>query len=125
MGKKLYVGNLSYDMSEGELTELFSAHGTVSSVQIIIVRLLGRLGSVPGFARLLQYARTQGRHLIVVSGTGAWYGGARRGGDRIGTGRSHRSPGPPQKPRSAPFSPIRRSHRARHNRLTICTEVTS
>jgi len=42
MGKKLYVGNLSYDMSEGELTELFSAHGTVSSVQIIMDRDTGR-----------------------------------------------------------------------------------
>jgi RNA recognition motif-containing protein len=42
MGKKLYVGNLSYDMSESELTDLFSQHGTVASVQIIMDRDTGR-----------------------------------------------------------------------------------
>ena len=30
MGKKLYVGNLSYDVDSSQLEELFSAHGTVS-----------------------------------------------------------------------------------------------
>jgi RNA recognition motif-containing protein len=42
MGKKLYVGNLSYDMSESELTEMFSQHGTVASVQVIMDRDTGR-----------------------------------------------------------------------------------
>ncbi len=37
---------------------------------IIIVRVLGRLGSVPGFAELLRTAKSQGRQLIVISGTG-------------------------------------------------------
>ena len=29
MGKKLYVGNLSYDVDSSGLQELFAAHGTV------------------------------------------------------------------------------------------------
>lgn len=32
---KLYVGNLSYETTEAELRELFSAHGTVESVNLI------------------------------------------------------------------------------------------
>ena len=35
MGKKLYVGNLSYDVDSSALQELFSAHGTVQSAEII------------------------------------------------------------------------------------------
>ena len=32
---RLYVGNLSYDTTEEELRELFAAHGTVESVNLI------------------------------------------------------------------------------------------
>ncbi len=42
----------------------------LASAQIIILRVLGRLASVPGFAELVRYAQSQGRHLIAVSGTG-------------------------------------------------------
>src|SRR6516225_12338960 len=42
MGKKLYVGNLAYSMSDGELQQLFEAHGTVTSAQIIMDRDTGR-----------------------------------------------------------------------------------
>ena len=42
MGKKLYVGNLSYDMSSSDLEQLFSQHGTVESAQIIEDRATGR-----------------------------------------------------------------------------------
>ena len=42
MGKKLYVGNLSYDVDSSELEKLFQAHGTVSSAQIISDRETGR-----------------------------------------------------------------------------------
>ncbi len=31
MGKKLYVGNLSYDVTESTLSKMFEPHGTVSS----------------------------------------------------------------------------------------------
>jgi RNA recognition motif-containing protein len=42
MGKKLYVGNLSYDMTEADLTQLFGQHGQVASAQIIMDRDTGR-----------------------------------------------------------------------------------
>ena len=42
MGKKLYVGNLSYDVDSTALGELFTAHGTVESSQIITDRDTGR-----------------------------------------------------------------------------------
>ncbi len=42
MGNKLYVGNLSYDVDESQLQEMFSSHGTVSSAQIIMDRDTGR-----------------------------------------------------------------------------------
>src|SRR5579871_4132924 len=42
MGKKLYVGNLSYDTTNDSLQELFEAYGTVQSAQIIMDRDTGR-----------------------------------------------------------------------------------
>ena len=42
MGKKLYVGNLSYNMTNEGLQALFSAHGTVDSAQVIMDRDSGR-----------------------------------------------------------------------------------
>lgn len=42
MGKKLYVGNLSYSMDDQSLADLFSAFGTVESAKIIMDRESGR-----------------------------------------------------------------------------------
>ena len=42
MGKKLYVGNLSYETSQSDLEAMFGAHGTVESAQIISDRDTGR-----------------------------------------------------------------------------------
>jgi cold-inducible RNA-binding protein len=42
MGKKLYVGNLTYDTTDGDLEQMFAAHGTVESAQIIMDRDTGR-----------------------------------------------------------------------------------
>jgi len=42
MSKKLYVGNLSYDVDNDTLTELFSQYGTVESVNLISDRDTGR-----------------------------------------------------------------------------------
>jgi len=42
MGKKLYVGNLSYQTDSSELEQLFGAHGQVVSAQIINDRDTGR-----------------------------------------------------------------------------------
>ncbi len=42
MGKKLYVGNLSYEVSGSDLEQMFSQHGTVESAQVIEDRATGR-----------------------------------------------------------------------------------
>jgi RNA recognition motif-containing protein len=42
MGKKLYVGNLSYGTNEDSLRRLFEVHGTVTSAQVIMDRETGR-----------------------------------------------------------------------------------
>jgi RNA recognition motif-containing protein len=40
--KKLYVGGLPYSISDTQLEELFSAHGTVESARVITDRMTGR-----------------------------------------------------------------------------------
>jgi RNA recognition motif-containing protein len=42
VGKKLYVGNLSYGVSSSDLQQLFSQYGTVQSAQVIEDRETGR-----------------------------------------------------------------------------------
>ena len=42
MGRKLYVGNLSYGVTNADLETMFGAHGTVQSAQIIMDRDTGR-----------------------------------------------------------------------------------
>ena len=42
MGKKLYVGNMSYDVSSSELEQLFTPHGSVQSAEVINDRTTGR-----------------------------------------------------------------------------------
>jgi RNA recognition motif-containing protein len=42
MGKKLYVGNLGYRVTDSDLTKMFEAHGTVESAQVIMDRDTGR-----------------------------------------------------------------------------------
>ena len=42
MGKKLYCGNLSYNVSSSDLDQLFSQFGTVTSAEVIQDRDSGR-----------------------------------------------------------------------------------
>ena len=42
MGKKLYVGNLGYEVSSSDLQQIFEPHGTVESAQVIMDRDTGR-----------------------------------------------------------------------------------
>ena len=42
MGKKVYVGNMSYDVSQADLEQMFGAHGTVQSAQVIMDRATGQ-----------------------------------------------------------------------------------
>ena len=42
MGKKLYVGNLGYGVTDSDLETMFTAHGSVQSAQVIMDRDTGR-----------------------------------------------------------------------------------
>jgi len=42
MNQKLYVGNLSYDVTADDLQNLFAEHGTVTSATVISDRTTGR-----------------------------------------------------------------------------------
>ena len=42
MGSKLYVGGLPYSVTEGRLQEIFSAHGTVESANVISDKFTGQ-----------------------------------------------------------------------------------
>src|SRR5262245_31891234 len=42
MGKKLYVGNLGYGVTDSDLAKMFEAHGTVESAQVVMDRDTGR-----------------------------------------------------------------------------------
>ena len=42
MGTKLYIGNLSYDISSSDLERMLSPHGTVLSAEVITDRSTGK-----------------------------------------------------------------------------------
>ena len=60
--------NLQTLAGDAEMDALLS--NELSAARIVILRVLGRLGSVPGVAELVGQARRQGVHLIAISGTG-------------------------------------------------------
>ena len=47
MGRKLYVGNLPYEVGETELHELFARAGTVESVNVVRDQMTGRARGRP------------------------------------------------------------------------------
>jgi RNA recognition motif-containing protein len=107
MGKKLYVGNMSYDVDSSALEQLFAAHGTVQSAQVITDRDTGRSKGF-GFVEMSSDAEAQaaiaavngqehdGRALTVNEakpkesrgggGGGGYGGGGGGGGGRGGYG---------------------------------------
>jgi RNA recognition motif-containing protein len=58
MGKKLYVGNLSFGVTDSTLAQLFEAHGTVQSAQVIMDRDTGRSKGF-GFVEMSSDAEAQ------------------------------------------------------------------
>ncbi len=103
MGKKLYVGNLTYGVTDSTLEQLFSQFGTVQSAQVIQDRATGRSKGF-GFVEMDTEAQAQaaidglhdqeheGRRLTVNEakpredrGGGGGYGGG-GGGSRGGRG---------------------------------------
>jgi RNA recognition motif-containing protein len=104
MGKKLYVGNLSYDVTDSALEQMFAPHGTVQSAQVIMDRDTGRskgfgfveMGSDQEAQAVIQALNGQmvgGRSLTVneakprEAGGGRGGGGRGYGGDGGGRGR--------------------------------------
>jgi RNA recognition motif-containing protein len=71
VGKKLYVGNLSFQIGDSELEQLFSEFGTVQSAQVIQDRATGRskgFGFVEMGSEAEAQSAIQGLHDQEVSG---------------------------------------------------------
>jgi cold-inducible RNA-binding protein len=98
LSKKIYVGNLTYNVNDSDLEALFSPYGTVQSAQIIIDRDTNRSKGF-GFVEMGTDAEAQaaiqalnasehdGRNLTVNEAkprearpSGGGYGGGRSGG---------------------------------------------
>src|SRR6266705_2465458 len=112
MGKKLYVGNLGYSVTDSDLMKMFEPHGTVESAQVIMDRDTGRSKGF-GFVEMKSDQEAQaaiaalngqdsgGRALTVNEarpkteggrgggGGGGGYGGGRSGGGGGGGGRRY------------------------------------
>ncbi len=58
MGKKLYVGNMSYDVDNAALEQMFVPFGTVESAQVITDRMTGRSKGF-GFVEMSNDAEAQ------------------------------------------------------------------
>lgn len=71
MGKKLYVGNLSYDVDSSALQELFGPHGAVQSAEVIADRDTGRSKGF-GFVEMGTDAEAQA---AIAALNGKEYGG--------------------------------------------------
>lgn len=61
MGKKLYVGNLNYQVTNALLEGLFAEYGTVRSAQVVMDR---DTGSSKGFG-FVEMADDQGAHAAI------------------------------------------------------------
>jgi RNA recognition motif-containing protein len=97
MGKKLYVGNLAYGISDSDLQQLFEPHGTVESAQVIMDRDTGRSKGF-GFVEMgsdqeaqaaiaaLNGKEIEGRALTVNEARPKTEGGGRGGGGGGGRG---------------------------------------
>ena len=58
MGKKLYIGNLGYDVTQEDLQELFAQAGTCESVAVIMDRTTGQSRGF-GFVEMSSNAEAQ------------------------------------------------------------------
>jgi cold-inducible RNA-binding protein len=91
MAKKLYVGNLAYGVRDSDLEDMFAAHGSVQSAQVIMDRDTGRSKGF-GFVEMesdqeakaaiaaLNGKEVEGRTLTVNEARPREEGGGRRGG---------------------------------------------
>src|SRR5271166_2627361 len=98
MGKKLYVGNLPYSVTDSDLQQMFEAYGAVQSAQVIMDRDTGRSKGF-GFVEMgsdqeaqaaiaaLNGKEVEGRSLTVNEARPKTEGGGGRGGSGGGGGR--------------------------------------
>jgi RNA recognition motif-containing protein len=98
MGRKLYVGNLSYSVRDSDLQDLFADFGTVDSAQVIMDRDTGRSKGF-GFVEMssdeearqaisaLNGKEVEGRNLTVNEARPKEEGGGRGGYGGGGGGR--------------------------------------
>jgi RNA recognition motif-containing protein len=89
MGKKLYVGNLAYGISDSDLEQLFAQYGSVQSAQVIMDRDTGRskgFGFVEMSSEQEAQAAIQGLHGKEVEGRALTVNEARPKEDRGGGG---------------------------------------
>ena len=90
MSKKLYVGNLSFNTTEGDLRELFEQYGTTDSVAVITDRDTGRSR---GFG-FVEFADATGADAAMSALDGKDFGGrnlrVNEALDRRGGGGGHR-----------------------------------
>jgi len=97
MGRKLYVGNLPYEVGETELQDLFARSGSVESVNVMRDQATGR---ARGFAFVEMSTDEEAQNAITAL-NGTQVGGrnltvnearpkAAGGGGGFGGGRSHR-----------------------------------
>jgi RNA recognition motif-containing protein len=67
MGTKLYVGGLPYSVTGGRLEELFSAHGTVASANVVSDKFTGQSRGF-GFVEMSSNGEAQ-RAISALNGT--------------------------------------------------------
>jgi RNA recognition motif-containing protein len=100
VAKKLYVGNLSYDVTDSDLQNMFEPHGSVRSAQVIMDRDAGRSKGF-GFVEMnsdqeaqaaiaaLNGRESNGRALTVNEARPREDRGGSRGGSGYGGGRRY------------------------------------
>ena len=91
MATKLYVGNLAYGMTDSDVQNLFTPHGTVRSAQVIMDRDTGRSKGF-GFVEMNSGEEAQaainGLHEHEIDGRKLTVNEAKPRGDRVGGGDS-------------------------------------
>ncbi len=60
--------NLLAIKTEAHMAQLLD--GELGAARVIVLRILGRPSSIPGFSELVRRAQAQGQHLLVISGAG-------------------------------------------------------
>ncbi len=71
MNTKLYLGNLSFDVTETDLRDMLSPHGPVSEVNVIMDRMTGR---ARGFAFAIMETREGADAAVLALNGKDWKG---------------------------------------------------